>query len=160
MVAGMTAQHTPEPWVAGFGLIEESEEVMFGIGLPTLPTWTPIAILSTQRKLNATDTANAERIVTCVNACAGISNEALQQKGMSLLTDIIKNQQTTIESLRQQLASRDAEVAKAFEDGRQAEREECAKACEEGTALTAFQSKDCYSYAYNRAAAIRARSTK
>jgi hypothetical protein len=111
MVAGMTAQHTPEPWVAGFGLIEESEEMMFGIGLPTLPTWTPIAILSTQRKLNATDAANAERIVTCVNACAGISNEALQQKGMSLLTDIIKNQQTTIESLRQQLASRDAEIA-------------------------------------------------
>jgi hypothetical protein len=38
-----------------------------------------------------------------------------------------------------------------------AEREECAKVCEEGTALMAFQSKDCYSYAHNRAAAIRAR---
>ena len=37
------------------------------------------------------------------------------------------------------------------------EREACAKLCEEGTALTAFQSKDCYSYARNRAAAIRAR---
>ena len=33
--------------------------------------------------------------------------------------------------------------------------EEAAKLCEEGTALTAFQSKDCYSYARNRAVAIR-----
>ena len=40
------------------------------------------------------------------------------------------------------------------------EREACAKVCEEGTALTAYQSKDCYSYARNRAAAIRARSEK
>lgn len=40
------------------------------------------------------------------------------------------------------------------------EREVCAKVCEEGTALTAFQSKDCYSYARNRAAAIRARGEK
>lgn len=41
-----------------------------------------------------------------------------------------------------------------------AEREACAKLCEEGTALTAFQSKDCYSYAYNRAWFIRARGEK
>jgi hypothetical protein len=41
-----------------------------------------------------------------------------------------------------------------------AEREKAAKVCEEGTALTAYQSKDCYSYARNRAAAIRARGEK
>ena len=33
--------------------------------------------------------------------------------------------------------------------------EEAAKLCEEGTAFIQFQSKDCYSYARNRAAAIR-----
>lgn len=39
-----------------------------------------------------------------------------------------------------------------------AEREECAKIVEEGTALIAFQSKDCYRYAYNRCNAIRERT--
>ena len=41
-----------------------------------------------------------------------------------------------------------------------AEREACAKVCEEGTAFIQFQSTNCYSYAYNRAAAIRARGEK
>lgn len=43
-----------------------------------------------------------------------------------------------------------------LDEVRKQERERCAKVVEEGTALTAFQSKDCYSYACNRAAAIRA----
>lgn len=51
-------------------------------------------------------------------------------------------------------------VIKLVQDAVEIEREACAKLCEEGTALTAFQSKDCYSYAYNRAWFIRARSEK
>ena len=43
-----------------------------------------------------------------------------------------------------------------LDEVRRAERERVAQFVEEGTALTAFQSKDCYSYAYNRAVAIRA----
>ena len=53
-----------------------------------------------------------------------------------------------------------AELINAINGAVELEREACAKVCEEGTALTAFQSKDCYSYAYNRAAAIRARGEK
>ena len=37
--------------------------------------------------------------------------------------------------------------------------ERCAEVCEEGTALTAFQSENCYRYAYNRANTIRALPT-
>ena len=45
--------------------------------------------------------------------------------------------------------------AEAYQQGRDDMKEEAAKVCEEGTALIQFQSTDCYSYAYNRAAAIR-----
>ena len=50
-----------------------------------------------------------------------------------------------------------AELINAINGAVELEREACAKVCEEGTELTAFQSKDCYSYARNRAEAIRAR---
>ena len=50
-------------------------------------------------------------------------------------------------------ASRDAEVAKAFEDGRQAEREECAKICDKYTEFSGSPSN----FAENCAKAIRAR---
>jgi excinuclease UvrABC nuclease subunit len=49
----------------------------------------------------------------------------------------------------------------AFYHAAQAEAfEQAAAVCEEGTALTSFQSKECYSYAHNRSAAIRALKEK
>ena len=69
-----TMEHTPEPWklnylgscAAGVGIETEDDEVV------------SVTCSSCQGDDERLSAANARRIVACVNACAGISTEALE----------------------------------------------------------------------------------
>ena len=73
-------KHTKEPWGVGRPspngqqVIGNGKGMMIAIANPT----------STQGEVNA----NAERIVACVNACAGITNDALEK---GLIKCAVKN---------------------------------------------------------------------
>ena len=61
----MTTNHTPEPWKVEIGCNKET-------AITSDDDW--IAILNRLEKTQA----NARRIVACVNACKGVSTEALE----------------------------------------------------------------------------------
>lgn len=87
--------HTKEPWIYGVGDTEEFGMV-FGVGLPTLPNWTVVAVLSPFDQLNELDEANASRIVACVNACAGIPTDDLERWGVSLIDKLREDEANNI----------------------------------------------------------------
>lgn len=57
----MNAQHTPGPWVAGYGDAVGIGEV-YGVGIDTEPDWTAVCMLSLSENVNETDEANARLI--------------------------------------------------------------------------------------------------
>lgn len=57
----MNAQHTPGPWVAGYGDVVGIGEV-YAVGIDTEPDWTPVCMLSLSENVNETDEANARLI--------------------------------------------------------------------------------------------------
>lgn len=79
-------KHTPEPWVvsaAGYGdwkfeggfngtIVGKDKQVVFA---------GPSSFKALRGETEEQATANAKRIVACVNACAGISNEDLESGG-------------------------------------------------------------------------------
>lgn len=62
----MTTKHTPEPWINHDSMIDDAEgrtvATTNGFGRP-----------------QGTDSANAARIVACVNGCEGINPEAVHE---------------------------------------------------------------------------------
>ena len=73
-------EHTPEPWASfhattpGLG-----ETVAIGRADTELQTFQEgICIITDVKSMNATDIANARRIVACVNACRGMSTDYLE----------------------------------------------------------------------------------
>ena len=69
--------HTPEPWsIDRFGGINAGEELLLLGGIRTPMT-------AGQRMDEGK--ANARRIVACVNACAGISTDALEAEGSAVM---------------------------------------------------------------------------
>ena len=76
----MSAAHTPEPWE--IGIVEEGTDK----NIDGLVIWNPVhselpngkyqmvCLLSPMQKLNEKDQANAQRIIECVNAMAGIES--------------------------------------------------------------------------------------
>lgn len=95
----MTTQtHTPEPWDLSEGfkiLIVKKWEGQFPKNVIPGPELMAdyrgghIAVLGERAndKAFATAEANARRIVACVNACAGLSNETLEHFGMGRILD-------------------------------------------------------------------------
>lgn len=65
----MRTKHTPEPWV----VCALHDKYFILKDLPDMQGRVGVASLATENKRAA---ANAERIVACVNACAGIANPA------------------------------------------------------------------------------------
>ena len=63
--------HTKEPWVAKKTLQGRNSSISNRRGKT-------IAIAYQNENIDGDDLANAKRIVACVNACAGITNEALE----------------------------------------------------------------------------------
>lgn len=108
--------HTKEPWIYGVGDTEEFGMV-FGVGLPTLPNWTVVAVLSPFDQLNELDEANARRIVACVNACAGIDTSSLEiiNKHGVTLRDMLAGAQTQMIDLEQQRYQLRAVCAEAYQ---------------------------------------------
>lgn len=83
-------EHTPEPW--GTAYREDSEEMyhqdIFGPDEETLAvaSWYPVKI--DNRTTGTNREANARRIVACVNACRGISNEVLEDPDYSIKAEL------------------------------------------------------------------------
>ena len=74
--------HTPEPWSV-------PQPIVDGAGLPFAPVFATTLIAKVySTALGDTDqaTANARRIVACVNACAGIPIEVLEEGGQGTVT--------------------------------------------------------------------------
>lgn len=68
----MSTQHTPGPWIAGYGATHEIGQI-FGVGINTEPDWTPVCVVSPADSTNDIDRANA-----CLIAAAPDLLEALQ----------------------------------------------------------------------------------
>lgn len=82
--AGETAKHTPEPWSfdlenigidnnPGFGLLADGLPLNITVHSRSLDKWPNTADCTEQA------TANAKRVVACVNACEGINPEAVPE---------------------------------------------------------------------------------
>jgi len=71
-----TMKHTKEPWIAEKTLQGRDSSISNSRGMT-------IAMAYKNENIDGDDLANAKRIVACVNACAGITNEALE-KGIVL----------------------------------------------------------------------------
>ena len=82
----MNTEHTPEPW----RYVEMYEECIPKV-LATGPTGYPecTASVPVWRRNIKEANANARRIVACVNACAGIPTEALEQFLPGLVKDAV-----------------------------------------------------------------------
>ena len=65
-------KHTKEPWVAEKTLQGRNSSISNRRGKT-------IAIAYQNENIDGDDLANAKRIVACVNACEGITNEALEE---------------------------------------------------------------------------------
>jgi hypothetical protein len=65
-------KHTKEPWVAEKTLQGRNSSISNRQGKT-------IAISYQNENIDGDDLANAKRIVACVNACEGITNEALEE---------------------------------------------------------------------------------
>ena len=65
-------KHTKEPWVAEKTLQGRDSSISNSRGKT-------IAIAYKNENIDGDDLANAKRIVACVNACEGITNEALEE---------------------------------------------------------------------------------
>lgn len=113
-------KHTPEPWEI-FG----SDKNRIGHGQE--------AVASTHTYFNHRDEANARRIVACVNACAGISTEKLEE-----------NAADPIAGLFGRMAAREGTRA----DKAESQRDELLAALKEIALPVLSYSDDC-GYAYN-----------
>lgn len=76
-------EHTKEPWGQAYrkgfdGMYRQQVFDATGNTIATL-AWHPVKI--DDRTTTTNREANARRIVACVNACAGYSNEALEEPG-------------------------------------------------------------------------------
>ena len=71
------AKHTPEPWFAPGGMILDSRPKYDAHGARIGNTPNMIAEIEYPYSDDQGQTANAERIVACVNFCAGLTNEQL-----------------------------------------------------------------------------------
>lgn len=86
-------KHTPEPWSIGrYDEISASTSDNFGGRINLVGVSTPITAGPDMDEAKA----NARRIVACVNACAGINTENLEQNkpllsGLRSLNDRIRN---------------------------------------------------------------------
>ena len=67
-----TMKHTREPWVAEKTLQGRDSSISNSRGKT-------IAMAYKNENIDGDDLANAKRIVACVNACAGITNDALEE---------------------------------------------------------------------------------
>ncbi len=72
----MKTDHTPEPWRIGTPPPNGEQTIGNEKGLM-------VAVATTGHGVSAE--ANARRIVACVNACAGISTEALESEGSAVM---------------------------------------------------------------------------
>ena len=79
-----TPKHTPEPWATEDVTINQKEIQLWGPGRQYIGTIQGIMYN------HANTEANAERIVACVNACAGIATEDLHLVLPQQLADIGK----------------------------------------------------------------------
>ena len=66
-----TMKHTKEPWIAEKTFQYRDSSISDRRG-------NTIAIAYKNKNIDGDDLANAKRIVACVNACEGITNEALE----------------------------------------------------------------------------------
>lgn len=78
-LAGTAEPHTPEPW--GYSRRSEDLSAVFEAAGGTCH-------LSIAETCNKAHHANARRIVACVNACAGMSTEQLEELDNGQLADI------------------------------------------------------------------------
>ena len=79
-LAGTAEPHTPEPWGYSYRY-SGTESAVFHAGDPNAP-------LSIAETCNKAHHANARRIVACINACAGMSTEQLEELDNGQLADI------------------------------------------------------------------------
>ena len=77
--------HTKEPWVAEKTLQGRDSSISNSRGKT-------IAIAYQNNNIDGDDLANAKRIALCVNACEGITNEALEAGVVDGCIEIVKNQ--------------------------------------------------------------------
>lgn len=78
-------KHTKEPWVAEKTLQGRDSSISNRRGKT-------IAIVYQNENIDGDDLANAKRIVACVNACAGITNEALEAGVVKGCIEIVGNE--------------------------------------------------------------------
>ena len=96
----MNTQHTPEPWA----LSRQVEDTISPVNI--ISGKVEIAIIAAYEFRGASveeAQANAERIVVCVNACKGVSNEWLQENGVQERIDEIRSLKLKIAELEAQL---------------------------------------------------------
>lgn len=106
-------KHTPEPWIGKTAQVVAVGRR--GSGGRVIATMTPVDLEKFHlgdgigfERMRATQYANLRRIVACVNACAGISNESLEtplepQSGMVMrfhLVDVQNQRDELAEALR------------------------------------------------------------
>ena len=93
------AKHTPPPWLVFY----DDVDMVAVIHVPRDKTITAIAYIPVDDaegvSANATGWANARRIVACVNACAGISDDDLEAHAKMLQSMGVKARQLGHRSL-------------------------------------------------------------
>lgn len=77
-------KHTKEPWVAEKTFQGRDSSISDRRG-------NTIAIAYQNKNIDGDDLANAKRIVACVNACEGITNEALEADVVACAIDNLSN---------------------------------------------------------------------
>lgn len=80
-----TDKHTAEPWQVGRG-----SRIEAGGYIVADMTHRPVFSGALAPKPRPSAEADARRIVACVNACAGISTEALERASVKALLDVIR----------------------------------------------------------------------
>ena len=113
----METKHTPEPWEEYAGNIRTVEaNEKYGDGYRAEFRRRPIADVVNIRGQEEVNKANAQRIVSCVNACKGINPEVVPELSEVLciaLTDLEQAQKETHIDFRGSIDAIRAVLAKA-----------------------------------------------
>ena len=105
------SKHTPEPWEFGYGQTREFG-MCLGIGLNSAPDWHVVAVVSPADSVNHADEANARRIVACVNACAGVDTDLLEDGELDKPTMLVMQENKDLKHRCDELLAALDEISK------------------------------------------------